>query len=80
MKANIRKAIENKRLDAAILCCFYTAILVLNGKFGFGKKRLQEFTNEFGKTMKDYHNRYDEVTLDALRKHAESKGIHVEEV
>lgn len=80
MKANVRKAMESAKIDAAIMCCFYTAILVLNGKFGFGKKRLQEFTNEFGKTMKDYYNRYDEVTLDALRKHAESKGIHVEEV
>ena len=41
---------------------------------------IQELTNEFGKTMKDYYNRYDEVTLDALKKHAEAKGIHVEEV
>ena len=80
MKANIRKAMENKRLDAAILCCYYVAILVLNGKYGFGKKRLQEFTSEFSQTMEDYYHRYDEVTLDALKKHAESKGIKVEEV
>ena len=80
MKANVRKAMEYAKVDAAIMCCYYTAILVLNGKYGFGKKRLQEFTNEFGKTMKDYHNRYDEVTLDALKKHAEAKGINVEEV
>jgi hypothetical protein len=71
---------ENKRLDAAILCCYYVAILVLNGKYGFGKKRLQEFTSEFSQTMEDYYYRYDEVTLDALKKHAEAKGIKVEEV
>lgn len=77
MKANVRKAMEAKKLDAAILCCYYTAILVLNGKFGFGKKRLQEFTDEFAETMADYYYRYDEVTLDALRKHAKEKGIQV---
>lgn len=79
MKANVRKAVERAKIDAAIMCCFYVAILSLNGKFGFGKKRLQEFTDEFGRTMKDYFNRYDEVTLDALRKHAEAKGINVVE-
>ena len=77
MKANVRKAMEEKKLEAAILCCYYTAILVLNGKFGHGKKRLQEFTDEFAQTMADYYNRYDEVTLDALRKHAKEKGIQV---
>lgn len=80
MKANVKKAIAEKKIDAAILCCFYTAILTLNGRFGFGKKRLQRFTDEFGATMKDYLYRYDEVTLDALRKHAEAKGIQVEEL
>ena len=80
MKANIRKAIENKKIDMAVLCCYYTAILVLNGRFGFGKKRLQEFTSEFSQTMADYFHRYDEVTLDALKKHAEAKGINIEEV
>lgn len=80
MKANVRKAIESKKIDSAILCCYYTAVLVLNGKFGFGKKRLQEFTSEFGQTMADYLHRYDEVTLDALKKHAEARGINIWEV
>lgn len=80
MKANVRKAMESAKIDAAIMCCYYTAILVLNGKFGFGKKRLQAFTDEFGKTMKDYFNRYDEVTLEALKKHAEAKGINIVEI
>lgn len=77
MKANIKRAREELKLNNAILCCYYTAILVLNGKYGFGKKRLQEFTDEFSQTMADYYNRYDEVTLDALRKHAKEKGIQV---
>ena len=80
MKANVRKAMDERKIDAAIMCCFYSTILALNGRFGFGKKRLQRFTDEFGATMKDYLNRYDEVTLDALRKHAEAKGIRVEEL
>lgn len=80
MKANVRKAVENAKIDAAILCCYYTTILVLNGKYGFGQKRLQDFTEEFSKTMRDYFDRYDEVTLDALKKHAEAKGIDIEEV
>ena len=78
MKANTKRAMEEARLDTAIMCCFYTAILALNGRFGFGKKRLQEFTDEFGATMRDYFNRYDEVTMDALRKHCEEKGIRVD--
>jgi hypothetical protein len=78
MKANVRKAMEYKKLDAAILCCYYTAILVLNGRFGFGKKRLQEFTNEFSQTMADYFHRYDAVTPDALQKHVKEKGIEVD--
>lgn len=80
MKANIRKAIENKKIDMAVLCCYYTAILVLNGRFGFGKKRLQEFTNEFSQTMADYFHHYDEVTFEALKHHAECKGINIMEV
>jgi hypothetical protein len=28
--------------------------------------------------MKDYRNRYDEVTLEALTKHAKKKGIEVD--
>lgn len=80
MKANVRKAMENAKIDAAIMCCFYTAILVNNGEFGHGKKRLQQFADKFAETMRDYRNRYDEVTLDALRRDAESKGIFLEEV
>lgn len=80
MKANVRKAMESAKIDAAIMCCYYVAILALNGKFGFGRKRLQEFTNEFGQTMKDYYNRYDQVTLDALRKHVEAKGFNIVEI
>ena len=53
MKANIRKAIENKKIDMAVLCCYYTAVL--------------------------FHH-YDEVTFEALKHHAESKGINIEEV
>lgn len=78
MKANVRKAVENAKIDGAIMCCYYTAILVLNGKFGFGQKRLQEFTDEFGTTMRDYLDRYGEVAFEALAKHAKEKGIEVD--
>lgn len=80
MKANVQRAIQEARLDHAIMCCFYTAILTLNGEFGFGEQRLQRFAKEFGNTMKDYRDRYDEVTLDALKKHALEKGIRIEEI
>jgi hypothetical protein len=54
------------------------SILVLHGKFGFGKERLTRFSEEFAQTIKDYRNRYDEVALDALISHAKSKGIEVD--
>ena len=80
MKANVRKAVENAKIDATIRFCLYVMILVVNGKFGFGKKRLQELADEFVRTTNDYINRYGEVALDALRKHVEDKGINIEEV
>ncbi len=58
--------------------CFLVAILVLNGVFGFGKERLTKFADEFGKTFYDYRNRYDDVALEALIKHAKEKGIEVD--
>ena len=80
MKANTKRAIQEAKLNTAIMLCFYTAILVNNGLFGHGQKRLQKFADEVSKTMRDYLNRYDEVTLDAMKKHCEQLGICFEEV
>lgn len=80
MKAKVQRALQEARLEHAIMCCFYTAVLTLNGEFGFGEKRLQQFSKKFGSTMKEYRDRYGEVTLDALKKHAEQKGIRIEEI
>jgi hypothetical protein len=80
MRANTRKATEEAKLNTAIMLCFYTAILVNNGLFNHGQKRLQQFADEFSKTMRDYLGRYDEVTLDAMRAHCEQLGIHFEEI
>lgn len=80
MNANTRKATEEAKLNTVIMLCFYTAILVNNGLFDHGQKRLQQFADEYSKTVQDYLNRYDEVTLDAMRAHCERLGIHVEEV
>lgn len=77
-EAALRIARERKLADIVVQMCFLVTILVLNGVFGFGKERLTRFSDEFAKTMKDYRNRYDEVTLEALIKHAKAKGIEVD--
>ena len=77
-EAALRIAREKMLADTVIQMCFLVTILVLNGVFGFGKERLTRFSDEFAKTMKDYRNRYDDVTLEALVKHAKAKGIEVD--
>jgi hypothetical protein len=77
-EAALRIAREKMLADTVIQMCFLVTILVLNGVFGFGKERLTRFSDEFAKTMKDYRNRYDDVTLEALTKHAKEKGIEVD--
>lgn len=76
-KALVQRAREERMADITLQMCLLSAVLTLNGKYGFGKKRLQEFVTEFGQTIKDYRGRYDEVALDALIKHAKEKGIEV---
>ena len=76
-KASLQMAREKKLADLVISMCFLVTVLVLNGVFGFGKERLNRFAEEFAKTMHDYRNRYDEVALEALTKHAREKGIEV---
>lgn len=76
-KASLQAAREKKLADLVISMCFLVTVLVLNGVFGFGKERLNRFSEEFAKTMHDYRNRYDEVALEALTKHAREKGIEV---
>ena len=61
----------------AISLCYLAAVLTLNGKFGFGEKRMERFSKEFTQTIIDYRNRYGEVALEALEKHAKDKGIEV---
>lgn len=77
-KQALQIARERKLADIVIQMCFLTTVLVLNGKYGLGKKRLTEFSEDFAQTMKDYRNRYDEVALEALTKHAREKGIEVD--
>jgi hypothetical protein len=77
-KAYLQQAREKKLADIVIQMCFLTTVLVLNGVFGFGKERLTRFSDEFAQTLKDYRSRYDEVTLEALTKHAKQKGIEVD--
>ena len=76
-KAHLQQAREKKLADLVISMCFLVTVLTLNGVFGFGKERLNRFSEEFAKTMHDYRNRYDEVALEALTKHAREKGIEV---
>jgi hypothetical protein len=76
-KASLQMAREKKLADLVISMCFLVTVLVLNGVFGFGKERLNRFSEEFAKTMHDYRNRYDDVALEALTKHAREKGIEV---
>lgn len=77
-KQALQEARERKLADIIVQMCVLDAVLVLNGEFGFGKERLTRFADEFAKTMTDYRNRYDEVALEALVKHAREKGIELE--
>ena len=77
-KAALQIAREKRLADIVVQMCFLVTVLVLNGKYGFGKERLTRFSDEFAKTMTDYRNRYDDVTLEALVKHAKQKGIEVD--
>ena len=62
----------------AISLCYLAAVLTLDGKFGFGEKRIQKFVAEFEQTIKDYTERYGEVAHEALEKHVNEKGIEAE--
>lgn len=77
-KQRIQRAREEMAVDITVQTSFLVTALVLNGVFGFGKERIQRFATEYAQTMRDYRNRYDEVTLEALTKHAKAKGIEVE--
>lgn len=77
-KKRIQRAREEMAVDITVQMSFLVTALVLNGAFGFGKERIQRFAAEYAQTMRDYRNRYDEVTLEALTKHAKAKGIEVE--
>lgn len=68
---------EEQLIDMAVSMCFLAAGLTLNGLFGFGEKRMEKFSKEFVKTILDYRERYGDVALDALEKHAKEKGIEV---
>jgi hypothetical protein len=76
-KASLQVAREKRLTDIVVQMCFLVTVLVLNGKYGFGKERLTRFSEEFAQTMKDYRSRYDDVALEALTKHAREKGIEV---
>ena len=78
-KKYLQEAREKKLADIVVQMCFLITILLLNDKKrGYGKKRLTEFAEDFAQTIKDYRDRYDEVALDALIKHAKEKGIEVD--
>lgn len=76
MKANVRRAQEADRIGKAVRIGMYAAFLVLNGKYGFGrKKRLPEFGREYLQTIDDYLNRYGEVAVEAMRDHVKKLGF-----
>ena len=75
---SLQEARERKIVEIAVKMCMLASLLELNGEFHFGKDRLPKFANGVTKTMQDYNNRYDEVALDALIKHAKEKGIEVD--
>lgn len=68
---------DDQLVDMAVSMCFLAAGLTLNGQFGFGEKRMEKFSKEFVRTILDYRERYGDVALDALEKHAKEKGIEV---
>lgn len=74
----LQRAREEKAVDVTVQMSFLISVLVLNGEFRFGKKRLPKYSALFAETFKDYMARYGEVALDAIIKHAKEKGIEVD--
>lgn len=75
MKANIKRAMQENYISKAFRMGLYAAFLVLNGKHGFGQKRLTEFGLEYFRTLDDYLERYGAVAVDAMQEHFKSKGF-----
>jgi hypothetical protein len=75
MKANVRQAQEADRIGKAMRMGMYGALLVVNGKYGFAKKRLTDFGLEYFKTLDDYLERYGEVAVDAMLDHVKKLGF-----
>ena len=75
MKANVKKAVEMDYVARAFRMGMYAAFLILNGMFGFGKKRLTRFGREYFKTLDDYLERYGAVAVDAMLRDVKAKGF-----
>jgi hypothetical protein len=74
-----RQEMHDKQIQSNTLSlCYLAAVLTLNGRFGFGEKRIQKFVTEFDQTIKDYRERYGKVAHEALEKHVKEKGIEAE--
>lgn len=75
MKANVKRAVEGNNIAKAMRMGMYAAFLVLNGKYGFGQKRLTEFGLEYFKTLDDYLERYGAVAVDAMLERVKARGF-----
>lgn len=73
----IQRAREDQLRFNAIRMCILAFALVMNAH-GYGDKRLPKLIEEIQQTILDYRGRYDEVSIDAMEKHAREKGIEVD--
>lgn len=76
-KRSIQRAREEAIAEQVLRCAILVFCLVMNGKHGYGAKRLKGIVEDFAQTFRDYRGRYGEVALDAIEKHAKEKGIEV---
>lgn len=76
-KTQIERAKNNKLIILVTKMCLTSATLALNEEFGFGADRLNRFAAKFTEILNEHSNRYDDVALEALIKHAKENGIDV---
>lgn len=77
-KARLQEYKDVKLINLVTKMCLASAALALHEEFGFGSERLNKFSERFTETMNSHTKTYDDVTYEALIKHAKECGVNIE--
>lgn len=77
-KARLQEYKDVKLINLVTKMCLTSATLALHEEFGFGEERLNKFARRFSKIMESHAQTYDDVTYEALIKHAKECGVNVD--